>query len=167
MKRNKFKLHQSILHALESVKIAAFESAQTAHNNATHTENIADNKYGTLALEEAYLAFGQTQRVIECDENIETFKALKVIDFAQDDEIKLGALICVETNNSIPHAYYFLSPCSGGVKFMFDGLDITLITPTAPLGKLLLGKQADDEIVLNVVSALNTGEQVMTVLQVK
>ncbi|MCJ8315228.1 MAG: GreA/GreB family elongation factor, partial [Saccharospirillaceae bacterium] len=104
---------------------------------------------------------------IECDESIEVFSALKVINFEQNDKIKLGALIKLESESNSMVAYYFLSPCSGGVKLSFDGLDITLITPTAPLGKLLLGKQVDDEIVLNVQSALNAGEQVMIVLDVR
>ena len=163
---NKKLLHQHILQALVDVKIAAFKSAQTAHDNATHTENVADNKYDTLALEEAYLAFGQTQRVLQCDEDIETFKALNIIDFEEDDEIKIGALIELEDQKSKNISVYFLSPCCGGVKLKIDEMHITLITATAPLGKLLLGKQVDDEICLNVESAIQSNPQRLSILNI-
>jgi len=39
----------------------------------------------------------------------------------------------------------FLAPVSGGVKFVFEGQTIVVITQSSPLGKQLLGKYLDDE----------------------
>ena len=53
---DKFLLQLQVLERLAEDLLQAEQAAQTAHETATHEENIAENKYDTLGLEAAYLA---------------------------------------------------------------------------------------------------------------
>ncbi|WP_422380096.1 transcription elongation factor GreAB [Marinicellulosiphila megalodicopiae] len=139
----------------------AFNSAQIAHDTATHKENIAENKYDTLGLEAAYLAYGQTQRVIECDQDIQLFENLKVKNFEEDTSINIGALVVLQYDESIQ--LLFISPCAGGAKIQYCDQEISLVTTTSPIGKQLLGKYKDDEIEL-VINGIKQTKQIIEVI---
>ena len=138
-------LHQTILAELNTLRQDAISAALQAYNTATHAENIADNKYDTLGLEASYLAQGQAKRVAKCEANLTAFAELKVTHFTQQTAISLSALIYL-MDDSDSEQILFLSPVSGGVKINVSGLSVTLITPSAPLGKKLMGCYVDDEI---------------------
>ena len=142
---NKELLHQTILAALNSLRQDAINAAMQAYNTATHAENIADNKYDTLGLEASYLAQGQAKRVAKYEANLTAFAELKITHFTQQSAISLGALIYL-MDGSDSEQVLFLSPVSGGVKIKVSGINITLITPSAPLGEKLMGRYVDDEI---------------------
>lgn len=142
---NKALLHQTILAALHTLREDAINAAMQAYNTATHEENVADNKYDTLGLEASYLAQGQAKRVANCEADLTAFGELKITLFTQQSAISLGALIYL-MNDRDAEQVLFLSPVSGGVKINVSGLNITLITPSAPLGKKLMGCYVDDEI---------------------
>ena len=138
-------LHQTILAELNTLRQDAINAAMQAYNTATHEENIADNKYDTLGLEASYLAQGQAKRVAHCEANITAFAELKTTRFTQQTAISLGALIFLMDDRD-SEQILFLAPVSGGVKINVSGQSITLITPSAPLGKKLMGCYVDDEI---------------------
>ena len=64
-------LLQDVLSHLQSDLEQATLAAVTAHEAATHEENVAENKYDTLGLEAAYLASGQARRVEELRQTLE------------------------------------------------------------------------------------------------
>ncbi len=138
-------LHQTILAELNTLRQDAINAAMQAYSTATHAENVADNKYDTLGLEASYLAQGQAKRVAICEANLTAFGELKITDFTPQTAISLGALIYL-MDDSDSQQILFLAPVSGGVKISFSGLNITLITPAAPLGKKLMGCYVDEEI---------------------
>jgi hypothetical protein len=55
-------LQQQVLERLADDLPKAEQAVRTAHETATHEENIAENKYDTLGLEAASLATGQARR---------------------------------------------------------------------------------------------------------
>lgn len=59
---DKFLLQQHVLARLAEDLLQAEQATRTAHETATHEENVAENKYDTLGLEAAYLAAGQARR---------------------------------------------------------------------------------------------------------
>lgn len=146
---NKSLLLEQILLALESVLQNAVDAAEQAHSTATHTENVAENKYDTLGLEAAYLAHGQTERIGECEADIAAFKKLNVVDGNDDCAIALGAVITLINNNGIEQTL-FMGPAAGGLKLNYGDKNIVIITAAAPLGKALLGRYAGDEIALKI-----------------
>lgn len=71
----------------------AVRAAQTAHETATHEENVAENKYDTLGLEAAYLAAGQSRRVEEIRQALGLYRNLVLRDFDEEQGIQLTALV--------------------------------------------------------------------------
>ncbi len=142
---NKSLLHKIITAQLESVFEGAVAAAQRAYDTATDEENEAENKYDTLGLEASYLAQGQSRRVAECEADLIKFKKLKLNSFSAAESISIGALVCIEDEQAAEQLI-FLSPVAGGLKIQFEGKEITLITPSAPLGKALSSRLSGDEL---------------------
>jgi transcription elongation GreA/GreB family factor len=142
---DKARLHQTIITTLEVVLDTSKKAAIQAREAATNGETVAENKYDTFGLEASYLAAGQSKRVSECEENIKIFKLLEVQDFIPESLIRLGALVELEdAQNNVK--YLFLSPVSGGLKVSFNQLEVTLVTPLAPLGCALMNQVLGDDI---------------------
>lgn len=146
-----------IIELLETVYQGAVDAAMLAYNTATHEENVAENKYDTLGLEASYLAHGQAQRVEECKNELAAFKALEPVEFSDPYPITVGALIVLKDDQDTEQ-YLFLGPAAGGIKFIYDQIKITIITPSSPLGQALLGHFVDDEVDMNVAGQKTTYE---------
>jgi len=138
-------LHKNILAELNSQHQNAVDAAMQAYNTATHEENIADNKYDTLGLEASYLAQGQAKRVTECAANLTTFSNLKINYFTDESPISVGALIFLKSDSE-SQQILFMAPVSGGLKVNYGKKEVTIITPSAPLGKKIMGHYVGDEI---------------------
>ncbi|MBH0041331.1 GreA/GreB family elongation factor [Pseudoalteromonas sp. SWXJZ10B] len=145
---NKTHVIEHLRFALEAQLTTAKVAAKTAHDTATHEENIAENKYDTLGLEAAYLAQGQAQRVNDCYKSIELFEP--AFNEKPTDKIAVGSLICLEDDNAA-QKWFYLGPAAGGLTVEVKGSTIQVVTPEAPLGKLLLDKHLDDEVSLTIM----------------
>jgi len=151
---NKATLLQFIRNDLQIQRTQALSAAADAHQIATHKENIAENKYDTLGLEAAYLAHGQSQRVLQIDRAIAAYNLLTPTDFNENTPIALGALVQL-TDKQTNTTNIFLGPSSGGATISYEGLSITLITPEAPLGKALHGCYIGEKISLIIAGREN------------
>jgi len=146
-KVNKNNLLKQLHIALEATYQVAFNAAQRAHETATADENVAENKYDTLAVEAAYLAQGQSLRVEQCDADIEAFKALP--RHSVTERATLGSLVVLLDENDVER-YLFLGPTAGGLKVVVDGIEVVVITLSSPLGRALHNKAVDDEVTLMI-----------------
>ena len=151
---NKVLLLEKIISALQATYENAVEAAMRAYNTATNDENVAENKYDTLALEASYLAHGQAQRVAECEADIAAFKKLSILDNAGKSIVTLGCLVELIDNDD-KHKYVFLGPSAGGLKLIFEQNEVIIVTPSSPLGGALMRRELDDEINIQI------GNQVM------
>lgn len=142
---DKSELLKVIIKKLESVHQGAVDAAQRAYDTATDEENEAENKYDTLGLEASYLAHGQVQRVKECEADLIKFKQITNKISLSKAPISIGSLVCIEDEKSNVK-WVFLSPVAGGLKVSFSDIEISLLTSSAPLGKLLMSKILGDEI---------------------
>ncbi len=124
-------------------------AAQTAYEAATHAENIAENKYDTLGLEASYLATGQARRVEEIRQALKNCQAMTLAPFDPAHGIQVGALVHLEAGSGSGQ-WLFLAPDAAGLKLVHDEHTVTVITPRSPLGAALLGKQKDDEVLINI-----------------
>jgi transcription elongation GreA/GreB family factor len=141
----KTRLHQIIITALETVLDTSRKAAIQAYEAATNGETVAENKYDTFGLEASYLAAGQSKRVAECEENVKIFKLLEVQDSKPGSLIGIGALVELEDAQGNIKTL-FLSPVSGGLKVNFNQVELTLVTPSAPLGRALIDQGVGDEV---------------------
>ncbi|HEU4732761.1 MAG TPA: GreA/GreB family elongation factor [Kofleriaceae bacterium] len=134
---------------------AALELARRAHAAATegaiHTEARAENAKDTRGLEQSYLARGQAQRVAELEAALAAVGALAVRAFAEGDPIALGAVVAIEDDGEPKRL--FLAPHGGG-SVLAGGVQV--VTPSAPLGRALLGRRIDDEVELRLPAGLRT-----------
>lgn len=139
----------AIIEQLERELATALKASQEAHSSATHSENVADNKYDTLALEAAYLAHGQSVRISELQESINLYKRFRRPAFTQQSSIQLGALVDIE-NSSGQVQRLFIGPAAGGQSIEEKPHTIHVVTVSTPLGQAMLNKMLDDEIELRI-----------------
>jgi|AntAceMinimDraft_12_1070368.scaffolds.fasta_scaffold12354_2 hypothetical protein len=136
-----------ILAALAIAQTQALNATAEAHRTATHTENVAENKYDTLGLEAAYLAHGQSQRVLTCSADLKAFEHLRPTPWPAASSIDIGALICLNTDAAASR-WLYLGPGAGGLRVPFGDLEVVVVTTAAPLGQQLLGRYLGDDISL-------------------
>jgi len=129
------------------IKVAQ-AAAQRAHDTATDDQNVAENKYDTLGLEAAYLAHGQQERVQQCQSDLADYQLLAQ-RYIHQDKIQLGTLVALIDEDE-QCRYFLLGNGGGGVKLNISDVEVLVITPDAPLGEALLGKQLEDEVNLNI-----------------
>lgn len=146
---DKKQLKQQIIAALEQKLLIAQAATRTAIEAATDEETVPEHKYDTLALEASYLAHGQAMRVQQCEEELITLRDMVLPGAVDGAAIRLGNLVTVIDEDDAEQ-HFFLSPCAGGLQVKLDNVPVRLITPQAPIGQALIGKQAGDEIELSV-----------------
>lgn len=129
-KFDKENLRKELINQLVEQRDIAINAAGSAHNDATHEQSVAETQYDTVAIEAAYLAHGQSQRVAEFNSTINTINNLVFTVFDDCDEVDLGALIELDNNFCC-----WLLPVCGGYRL--DENRIVVITPQSPLGNML------------------------------
>ncbi|MBD5772081.1 transcription elongation factor [Marinomonas colpomeniae] len=150
---DKQKIHDAITSALLRRFETAKWAAEQAHDAATSKESIAENKYDTFGLEASYLAHGQSQRVLECEQDWLSFS--KSVKSMEQDVVGLWGFVKLISVDLQHLKYFFISPCAGGLTVEYDDMSVFLVTPSSPVGKLLIGRSVEDEVDL-----LQSGQQV-------
>ncbi|CAA0081756.1 Transcription elongation factor GreA [Halioglobus japonicus] len=142
-------LVSAVIETLQTELSTAVTASQQAHDSATHSENIAANKYDTLAVEAAYLAHGQSMRIAELQQYIALYQNFQRPTFDADAAVQVGALVCIEDDREQLRRL-FVGPAAGGLTIEIEQSPIQVITPTAPLGHALMGKYAGDELDIHI-----------------
>lgn len=132
-------LKRELLAAVHAALSAARAAHAAAVEGATHGEAKAENSKDTRGLEQSYLARGHALRVEELDAAVATVARLP--EGATGPRAGLGALVTVDDDGE--PARYYLAPWGGGVVIA-DGVHV--VTPQAPIGRALLGREVDDEV---------------------
>jgi transcription elongation GreA/GreB family factor len=138
----------AIIVQLERERATALMASQEAHSSATHSENVADNKYDTLATEAAYLAHGQSLRITQLQQTIDTYRRFKCPVFNRQSSIGLGALVVLENGGETQRV--FIGPGAGGLKIEPQATSTLVITGATPLGQALLDKGLQENFELTV-----------------
>ena len=133
-----------ILDDLQHAYQGAMHAADQAHSAATDDQSVAETQYDTLAIEAAYLAHGQSQRVAECLADINAYEKLKAALPSSLQEVVLGCLVHIldEDDNE---KWVFFGPTAGGTKIQLAQNEVVVVTPTSPLGEALLGLTVGEE----------------------
>jgi transcription elongation GreA/GreB family factor len=135
---------------------AATKAAKDAAHAATHEEARPENDKDTRGLEASYLARGQADRVRDLEMRDNLLQFLPLRDAGDGEAIAAGMLVELELPEG--RVVYFLAPAGGGMKATVDGVDILVVTPEAPVGGALLGKQAGDVVELRLRGAVRECE---------
>ena len=149
---DKAKFLQTIIDKLTEDSNLLLQAAKSAHEAATHSENIPDNKYDTLSLEASYVAQGQANRAQEIKAALVKYKQLVLKDFDDDSAIYLTALVTLEDDEG-EQRHVFIGPESGGLKLEFEGKEVTVITAHSPLGQALIGQSVGELVEVRIGSS--------------
>lgn len=132
---------KALLHdALEQQLTAARVAHHAAVEGATHEEARPENDKDTRGLEQSYLARGHAQRVADLEAGLVSLAEMSVLEVGDGAPIALGAIVKIDDGDHLRS--FLLAPAGGGM--VLPG-DITVLTPTSPIGRALLGRGVDDE----------------------
>lgn len=149
---DKFLLQQQVLERLAQDLQQTEQAARTAHETATHEENIAENKYDTLGLEAAYLATGQARRAEAIRQAMANWRQFRPRAYDPSQGIQIGALVRLLDADD-KEQQLFLGPDGGSMTLLIDTQPVQVISSQAPLGKAMLGKFEGDEVTMQIASA--------------
>jgi transcription elongation GreA/GreB family factor len=141
MAGSKAKLKAELLVQLEAQLAAARSAHEAAVAAATHEEAKAENDKDTRGLEQSYLARGHAQRVGELENAVAVTQVFAPRAFGESEAIALGAIVEIEEDGKTKRLW--VAPHGGGIE-LAGGL--TVVTPTSPLGRALLGRHVDDDV---------------------
>lgn len=144
-------LKAALLAQLEQDLATARKAHKAAVEGATHAEARPENDKDTRGLEQSYLARGVAVRTAELEAATAAIAGWHVRDFASDAVIALGALVSVEEDDRTLR--FLLAAHGGGV--MLPG-DISVVTPTSPIGRALLGRRVDEDLEVDIGGSVRT-----------
>lgn len=129
--------------ALRAELAAVAWAAGMARDEATSAESRPENQYDTHALQASYLAAGQGERLAAA-------RALagwaEQVVARPHDRVELGAV--AELDGPGGRRWVLFAP-RGGHALDVDGVAVTLISVTSPLGEVLEGLGAGDDAELD------------------
>lgn len=143
---NKSQLKDILLQSIDEAIEAAIEAARTAQESAAHENNQPENQYDTLSLEAAYLAHGQSERILSLQEERITVARWKPLEYTEDDEIGTGAVVGL-TNETGEMQWFWLA-LTGGWQVRVLDRNIRVISSDAPLARQMGGLGIDDHVLL-------------------
>lgn len=137
---------------------ATMAAVNEAHALASHEQSKPENQYDTLALEAAYLAHGQSERIAALQRQLMLLNHFEFSDYEKESRISVGAVVCLEELTQGADGelqWLWVVPVSGGVTLMYEEsnkveLSISSITPEAPLAKKLIGNHVGEEFELQL-----------------
>lgn len=141
---SKARLRTAILSRLQEELAVISAGAESSRAEATDAENRQEGRYDMRAQMAAYLAAGQAKAAAELGEAIAAYQALAADPFPAGAAAGVGALVTVESNGK--SATFFLGPLRGGLEVVLGDETVTVVTPSSPLGRQLLGRKAGDTI---------------------
>ncbi len=138
---DKARLLSAIIQKISADLETATRAARMAHDEATHEESKPENQYDMHSQEAAYLAEGQARLAAELGETLSLYQALTPTPWPSQAPVGIGAVVTLEAPKRV--ARYFIGPRSGGLELEVDGEEITVVTPSSPLGRRLVGVTLD------------------------
>lgn len=140
---NKVALKKSLLTSLDHEINEALKAARQAQETAAHKDNQPENQYDTLSLEAAYLAHGQSERILKLQQERLLLEKWLAPEFDSEAVIGTGALVTLMNEENMQRLIW-ITPCSSRLLDQ----QIQAVSSETPLAKRLAGLGIDDEVVL-------------------
>ncbi|MBA6343088.1 hypothetical protein H4J59_19030 [Colwellia sp. MB02u-10] len=142
-----------ITEQLQQELVLALVAANNAHKAATNDQSVAETQYDTLAIEQSYLAEGQSRRVDEIRYAIKRLQSIPLAALQKKPQINIGSVVQLEKDID-KQQWFFLAPAAGGYRcklaLQSNTINIVVITPQSPIGAAMMGKVLDDEISIQI-----------------
>jgi len=147
MKLQKHDVLIAIIAQMEDDLLVLERAVSMARDTATHADCLGSSKYETMGLEASYLAQGQGSRLLEIERGLEYFRRVNLAESPAG--IALSSLVELKDEQG-EQQLLWLAAEAGGLKVQHGEMMIMVITPKSPLGRVLLGKVAGDEVEITV-----------------
>lgn len=152
----KRKLHAELLAKLTRDRDALHAAQREIVEGVTHEDNKSEGDKDMRATEQSYLARGQAMRVVALDEDVQRVTTMPVRLFGEEDPIALSALVEIEVGGV--KSQLFIAPAGGGAR-LGEGADaVQVVTPASPIGRVLIGARAGDDVEIDRGGKLESGE---------
>ncbi|WP_072660644.1 GreA/GreB family elongation factor [Mariprofundus micogutta] len=144
---DKSKILNLIINQLRADLSVLEQAVEIARDTATHADCLGSSKYETMGLEASYLAQGQGTRLLAVERSLVWFKSLECTE--PTSTIALSSLVDLvdDTGDS---QMLWLAAEAGGLKVRYAEMEITIVTTRSPLGRALIGKEAGDDLQINI-----------------
>lgn len=143
---DKAELLALLAEALQKELNAAQRLAKETADAANHPEARPENDKDTRKIELSYLAAGQASRAKELETGLLWIGQIPAKPFGSADPLQAGALVELDVEGKAQRV--LLSPAGGGIKLATSSGEISVVTPSSPLGSGLLGKHVGDSFEL-------------------
>lgn len=138
--------------ALERSLATMVSAARATRSGVIHEDSRAEGDKDMRSTEQSYLARGQAMRAEDLAEQLQRLRATSFPAFDADTPIASGALVRVQIDDA--PRLFLLSPYGGGVVLRVENVELTVVTPSSPLGQALLGKKVGDDFELPMRDAV-------------
>ena len=133
----KHQLLQQLIEQLERGSDIVAKAAERTRQEAITAEGRMQTRYGSEKEETGYLADGLSQRNQAIQNGV---GLLRSFDLPQNPiRVGRGCIVRVADDQGEPNDYFVL-PYGGGESLSTEHGEVTVLSPTAPLGKLILNK---------------------------
>lgn len=136
-------LKAALLTRLDDDIDAALASSRSAQETASHEDNKPENQYDTLALEAAYLAHGQSERILRLQK-----ERISLAKWPMPEKgeplVRNGSLLKLMSEDDETR-WLFITPM-GGYQLLAEGQKILVISQQTPLAKKLMGKEEGEAL---------------------
>ncbi len=138
---NKKELFAELIVLLTAEREALVAAQRTSAEGVTHADARSDGSKDMRATEASYIARGQALRVQALHADLERVSAMSVKQLSPEAPIALSALVELDGEKIV-----LLAPAGGGTA-LADGR-VRVVTPSAPIGRALIGGRLGDFIEL-------------------
>ncbi len=160
-KEEVFVIKKELLGVLSGIKQDALNEIQK-HSDRVKQEAIEapggmQSRYDSSKQELGYLVDSLENRISQLKRDIAILKSQK-IDNDSKEKVDICALVEIEERQKSD--FYFISSAGGGekIKNHFLGKEIKIISPSSPIGAVLMGRVAGESVFL--------GQRTLTIISV-
>jgi transcription elongation GreA/GreB family factor len=137
-------VHEALRDALRRAHATMVAAAKDAAAGATHEDSRAEGDKDMRGTEQSYVARGQAMRAEELADELGRLEASSPAPLGPDEPVRGGALVRVAIDGE--ERVLYLCGQGGGTVLDVDGMRVTVVTPSSPVGRALLGRRAGDDV---------------------
>ena len=137
-------LRRALLEALRGARDTVAAAQRTSQEGVTHEDARSEGDKDMRATEASYVARGQAMRVEALEGDIGRVINVKLRAFGDDDPVALGAVVTLDGEGGTRRI--FVAPAGGGERIEAGGVVVSVVTPSSPLGRALIGQHVGDEV---------------------
>ncbi len=134
---------------------ATAHAAAQSRAGAVHEDNRAEGDKDMRSTEQSYLARGQAMRAEELSEQLARFDQIEMPSFGPKSPIDVGALVLAtveSASGSVENKVLFISALGAGSSLSVGNARVVVISPSSPVGALLIGRKLGDSFELTVAA---------------